>query len=44
MGPALVGIQLGQPNGFQGLVERMDARNIRYKHLNDQPILFDMLI
>jgi len=44
MGPALVGVQLGQPDSFQGLIDRMDRQNIRYKHLNDQPILFDMLI
>lgn len=44
MGPALVGIQLGQRKDFEELTARMDARNMRYEHLNDQPILFEMLI
>lgn len=44
MGPALVGIQLGEQSGFQRLIDGMDARSMRYEHLNDQPILFEMLI
>ncbi len=44
MGPALVGIQLGQRGDFEELLKRMDARRLRYEHLNDQPILFEMLI
>ncbi|THH41340.1 threonine ammonia-lyase [Neolewinella litorea] len=44
MGPALVGIQLGSRDGFKSLIARMDSRKLRYEHLNDQPILFEMLI
>ncbi|WP_238750474.1 threonine ammonia-lyase [Neolewinella maritima] len=44
MGPALVGIQLGQRGGFEQLLERMNERKMRFEHLNDQPILFEMLI
>ncbi|MCP9235090.1 threonine ammonia-lyase [Lewinella sp. JB7] len=44
MGPALVGIQLGARGDFELLLERMDKRKLRYEHLNDQPILFEMLI
>ena len=44
MGPALVGIQLGKRSEFDELVRRMAARKMRFEHLNDQPILFEMLI
>ena len=44
MGPALVGIQLGKRSEFDELVQRMAARKMRFEHLNDQPILFEMLI
>ena len=44
MGPALVGIQLGSRGDFDELIRRMDSRKLRYEHLNDQPILFEMLI
>jgi threonine dehydratase len=44
MGPAIVGIQLGEPGGFPALIERMNERGLRYEHLNDQPILFETLI
>ncbi len=44
MGPALVGIQLGSRTDFEQLLQRMDGRKLRYEHLNDQPILFEMLI
>ena len=44
MGPALVGIQLGKQSEFDELVRRMAARKMRFEHLNDQPILFEMLI
>ena len=43
-GPALVGIQLGVPDDFARILERMDAGKIRYEHLNDRPILFEMLV
>ena len=44
MGPALVGIQLGQRDGFDRLLGEMTRRKMRFEHLNDQPILFEMLI
>ena len=44
MGPALVGIQLGQRDGFDRLLAEMTRRKMRFEHLNDQPILFEMLI
>ena len=44
MGPALVGIQLGQRGDFEKLLKRMEDRKLRFEHLNDQPILFEMLI
>ena len=44
MGPALVGIQLGKRGDFEKLLKRMEDRKLRFEHLNDQPILFEMLI
>ncbi len=44
MGPAIVGIQLGERSGYDQLIAGMEARGIRYEHLNDQPILFETLI
>lgn len=44
MGPALVGIQLGHPDNYGLILGRMEERKIRFEHLNDQPILFEMLI
>lgn len=43
-GPALVGLELRQKGDFQGLVARMQAHNVDYKLLNDQPMLFQMLV
>lgn len=44
VGPALVGIQLGKSDDLQRLLDRMDTGKIKYRHLNDEPVLFNMLI
>ena len=43
-GPALVGIQVGGPEDFTRLVDRMQAENIQFEHINDQPLLFEMVV
>lgn len=43
-GPALVGVELKNPNDFQALVERMSKAGIDYQHLNKSPMLFEMLV
>lgn len=43
-GPVLIGIELQNPDDFQGLTERMRENNIDYEYLNDNPNLFEFLI
>ena len=43
-GPALVGIEIRQHTDFQLLVERMTERNINFEHINNNPMLFEMLV
>ncbi len=43
-GPVLIGIELQNPDDFQGLTERMRESNIDYEYLNDNPNLFEFLI
>ena len=43
-GPALVGIELSDSKDFQGLVDRMTATGINFEHINDNPMLFEMLV
>ncbi len=43
-GPALVGIELQHKDDFQSLLLRMDEADIKYEHLNNNPMLFEMLI
>jgi len=43
-GPALVGIELAQPEDFQALISAMDQQNINYQHINNNPMLFEMLV
>lgn len=43
-GPAVVGIELKHRNDFEPLIERMQAQNIVFEYLNDQPDLFQFLI
>ncbi|MBC6994683.1 threonine ammonia-lyase [Neolewinella lacunae] len=44
VGPALVGIQLAAKEDYALLEARMLAANIDFKHINDQPMLFEMFI
>lgn len=43
-GPAVVGIELKDPNDFNPLVERMKKKNFYGEYLNDNPNLFQFLI
>lgn len=43
-GPVLIGIEVQNPDDFQGLTERMRESNIDYEYLNDNPNLFEFLI
>lgn len=43
-GPVLIGIELSDPNDFDGLTERMKNSGIDYVYLNDNPNLFEFLI
>ena len=43
-GTALVGIELQCKNDFESLVQRMQEAEINFQHLNQNPMLFEMLI
>lgn len=43
-GPALVGIQVQNREDYEGLLKRMDAYNINYQTLNNNPMLFELLV
>lgn len=43
-GPALVGIELKSKDDFGLLVQRMKDKGINFEHLNDRPMLFEMLV
>ncbi len=43
-GPALVGLELNNPDDYPGLLKRMDDHEIPYQALNDNPMLFDLLV
>ncbi len=43
-GPALVGIELESPSDFEPLVARMKEQQINYEHINNNPMLFEMLV
>ena len=43
-GPALVGIELADANVFDGLVSRMTQKGINFEHINNNPMLFEMLV
>ncbi|MEO1452101.1 MAG: pyridoxal-phosphate dependent enzyme, partial [Bacteroidota bacterium] len=43
-GPALVGLELAKPGDYQGLIARMKTHQVDYQLLNDQPMLFQMLV
>ena len=42
--PAVVGIELGQPNGLVPLMDKMKSFNFYGEYLNDKPDLFQFLI
>ncbi len=43
-GPALVGIQVQEKDDYEALIQRMDDHRINYQSLNDQQMLFELLI
>lgn len=43
-GPAVVGVELKKREDFDALIQRMDAQNIVYEYLNNQPDLFQFLV
>jgi len=43
-GPALVGIELKDSVDFKTLIQRMDKQEINYQHINNNPMLFEMLV
>lgn len=43
-GPALVGIELQNKKDFEPLLNRMSKADIKFEHLNQNPMLFEMLI
>ncbi len=43
-GPALIGIELSDPNDFDGLVERMKKNGFAYEYINEKPTLFQYLV
>jgi threonine dehydratase len=43
-GPALVGIELGDPKDYEGLLERMTANGFEYKTVNNDSTLFALLV
>jgi len=43
-GPALVGIEFKKREDFQPLLDRMVANQINFEHLNNNPMLFEMLV
>ncbi|SFD76923.1 threonine ammonia-lyase IlvA [Spirosoma endophyticum] len=43
-GPAVVGIELKHREDFEPLIQRMNAQNIVFEYLNDQPDIFQFLV
>ena len=43
-GPALIGIELENPDDFHPLLDRLKKANIDFQHLNKSPLLFEMLV
>jgi len=43
-GPALVGIEVQSKVDFDILVEKMKSEGINFEHINDNPMLFEMLV
>jgi threonine dehydratase len=43
-GPALVGIELQKKEDYHSLISRMEEKSINYMTVNDDPMLFEMLV
>ena len=43
-GPAIVGIEIQHPKDYEGLIERMDKKGIRYHLLKDSPDVYRLVI
>jgi len=43
-GPALVGVELKNKEDYPSLIHRMEAQCIQFQTLNDNPMLFDLLV
>lgn len=43
-GPALIGIELAAKEDFEPLISRMDSNGISYEYINENNILFEILI
>lgn len=43
-GPALVGLEVQNKEDFDSLILRMKAEGINFEHINDNPMLFEMLV
>ena len=43
-GPALVGIEVKMPSDAQLLIDKMLGSGINFEHLNQNPLLFEMLV
>ena len=43
-GPALVGIEIQQKEDYNGLIDRMNKKGIRYQLLKDNPDVYRLLI
>ncbi|MEP3930003.1 threonine ammonia-lyase, partial [Rhodopirellula bahusiensis] len=43
-GPALVGLQVAHRDDYQGLLDRMAASNFEYQVVNEQRMLFELLV
>ena len=43
-GPALVGLEVQNKDDFNSLIARMRSESINFEHINDNPMLFEMLV
>jgi len=43
-GPALVGLEVQNKADFESLIDRMKSQGINFEHINDNPMLFEMLV
>lgn len=43
-GPALIGIEIAAKEDFEPLIRRMEAHGLKYEYINDNNLLFEILI